>query len=220
MMNAKKSTTFQKLNDQSGALAVDFIFAFTLIFGFTLVLFSFALTLTAVEMTQYLTFSSARAYFAAHQDPGKQSEQAEKKYDALLGTEGYSFLNKNSWFEIGNRYIGNLEGHPEGEMKGYLPSGGNPNRFEGVVVSFIARILSMSSPFFGSTEPSGDGTGSSFATRIASYLGREPTTQECKEFVENRWKYIRQLNVSGGGASYSTGTNDNAYVKGMVDNGC
>lgn len=220
MRTASKTHFLTKdLVNQQGALAVDFIFAFTLIFGFTLVLFSFALTLTAVEMTQYLTFTSARAYFAGHIDQSKQSEMASKKYDALLATEGYSFLNKSSWFEIGNRYIGNLEGHPEPDMKGYLPSAGNPNRFEGVVVSFIARILSMSSPLFGSSEPSGDGTGNTFVTRIASYLGREPTTFECKKFIEERWKHIRQLSVSGGNASYSTGTNNNAYYP-MMDNGC
>ncbi len=212
-------TSFQSMSNQQGALAVDFIFAFTLIFGFTLILFSFALTLTAVEMTQYLTYTSARAYFASHLSEDKQSELASKKYNALMATEGYSFLNKNSWFEIGHRHIGNLEHHPDEEMKSYLPPSGNPNRFEGVVVSFVARILSMSSPFFGSTEPSGDGTGSTFVTRISSYLGREPTAEECKKFIENRWKQIRQLNVSGGGASYSTGTNDNVYFP-IMDNGC
>lgn len=219
MIKLKYSPRFKALKNQKGSLAIDFIFAFTMIFGFTLIMFSFALTLTAVEMTQYLTFTSARAYFASHLDQSKQSEQAAKKYDELLAQEGYSFLNKSSWFEIGNRYIGNLQGHPEGEMQEYLPSGGNPNRFEGVVVSFIARILSMNSSFLGSTEPSGDGTGSTFATRIASYLGREPTTDECKKFIDERWKHIRQLSVVGGNAPYSTGTDENAYFA-MADNGC
>lgn len=219
MKNFIPNHIIRTAKSQKGSLTIDYIFAFTLIFSFTLIMFSFALTLTAVEMTQYLTYTSARAYFAAHHTQDKQSEQASKKWDQLISEPGYSFINKNSWFVLDDRWIGNVSESPIEELKQYLPSGGDPNRFEGVVVGFVAKILSMSSPLFGATDPDGDGSGNTFLTRIGSYLGREPTTQDCAHFISDRWKAIRTLNVEGGGSSYSTGTDENKYFP-IMDNGC
>jgi hypothetical protein len=209
------------IRNQTGSLALDFIFAFTLIFGFTLIMFAFALTLTAAEMTQYLTYTSARAYFASHFNLEEQRQMAGKKYDSLMQQQGYSFLSNSSWFLVGSRFIGNMENNPSPEFAGYKVKGDEPNRFHGVSVSFIAKILSMSSPFFGTTDPDGDGTGSTFTTHIGSYLGREPTMEECFNFNKERWKFIRKLSVTGGGASYSTGTSSNAdNLRLVADNGC
>ncbi|MCB0406711.1 MAG: hypothetical protein KDD34_00830, partial [Bdellovibrionales bacterium] len=206
------------LSREDGSLALDFIFAFTLIFGFTVVLFSFAITLSAVEMTQYLTFSAARAFYAGHITVKDQTQQAKNKYEELLQTDAYAFLNKGTWFEIlPSPFVGNAPETMQ-ELSQY-DQGGEPNRFEGVVTFFVARVLSYSSPFFGSTDPDGDGRGSKFSTHIGSYLGREPTTEECKAFTEQRWKAIRNLDVANGGTSYSTGTSNNDYVV-IMDNGC
>lgn len=206
------------LHNQQGSLAIDFLFAFILIFGFTTILLSLSLTLTAVEMTQYLTFSSARAYFASHLRQEDQGLAARKKYTQLLGTDGYSFLAQGTWFAIfPEPFVGNAAESPE--LEAYQQEGGNPNRFEGAVTYFTARILSYSSPFFGSTDPEGDGTGSRFSTHIGSYLGREPSVEECRQFNEQRWAKIRNLSVARGGQSYSTGTDDNDYFV-ITDNGC
>jgi hypothetical protein len=217
MMTPRYSSQSSLLKNEEGSLALDFVFAFTLIFGFTTIMLSLSLTLTAVEMTQYLTFTSARAYYAAHMDPPAQREQAQKKYDTLLQSDAYSFLSRGSWFVLSGPYIGDATDSPE--LESYKQTGGNPNRFEGAVTYFTARILSFSSPFFGSTDPDGDGSGSRFSTHVGSYLGREPTVQECIEFTKNRWKKIRSLAVAGGGKSYSTGTSDSAYTV-IVDDGC
>ena len=49
-------------NDEAGILTVDYLFAIILAMGFVALLFAMSLTLTVVEVVQYMTFSSARSY--------------------------------------------------------------------------------------------------------------------------------------------------------------
>ncbi|MEO0336109.1 MAG: hypothetical protein AAF202_06935 [Pseudomonadota bacterium] len=207
------------LNNERGSLAIDFIFAFVLIFGFVTLLFSIALTLTAVEMTQYMTFAAARKYHASHINEDKQREVALAKYQEIYNDDAYRMLTQGSWFEVfENPFIGDVTQNPSGGLSDY-DQGGSPNLFHGVVTLFTAKVLSFGLGSFGSTAPDDDpGDGSSFATHIGSYLGREPTSSECNAFNADRWRAIRDLTVNGG-AAYSTGTSEAAYVV-ISDNGC
>lgn len=205
------------LKNENGSLVVDFLFAFTLIFSFVTIFMSLAITLSAVEMVQYLTFSGARAYFAAHLDVDSQRQMGFNQYDQLLDSEAYGFIKNGSWFELEAPFVGDVTDGVE-ELKGYQQPADDPNRFHGVVSFFTAKVLAASSPFFGSTDPEGDGSGNTFSTNIGSYLGREPTTEECERFTQLRYQAILDLSVEGG-ASYNSGPNPNAY-KVMMDNGC
>jgi hypothetical protein len=204
---------------QQGSMAIDFIFAFVLIFGFVTLLFSVALTLTAVEMTQYMTFAAARKYHASHINEDKQREAALNKYQEILNGDAYKMLKLGSWFVVfENPFIGDVTQNTTGGLSDY-DQGGDPNIFHGVVTLFTAKILSFGLGAFGSTAPEDDpGDGSSFATHIGSYLGREPTSVECITFNNQRWKAIRDIPVTGG-APYSTGTDENKYTV-IADNGC
>lgn len=207
------------LQNEKGTLALDFLFAFVLMFGFTLILMSVALTLSAVEMTQYLTFASARSYLGAHISREDQSDDATAKYSQLLTSPAYAFIRRGSWFEVfPTPYLGNAANNPQ--LQGYQQSNDlEPNLFVGAVTYFTAKILDQQIPFFGTTAPSGDGTGSGFGVHIGTYLGREPTSLECIDFVRQRWKAIRQIAVEGGASGYNTGTDEGAYTT-IVDNGC
>ena len=177
------------------------------------------MTLTAVEMTQYMTFAAARKYHASHINEDKQREVAANKYQEILNLESYIMIRHGSWFEVfENPFIGDVTQNSTGGLSDY-DQGGDPNTFHGVVTLFTAKILSFGLGAFGSTAPEDDpGDGSSFATHIGSYLGREPTSAECILFNNERWRAIRSLPVNGA-APYSTGTNENLYTV-MSDNGC
>jgi hypothetical protein len=201
---------------ESGMITVDFLFAFVLVMGFGAILFALSMSLTAAEITQYVTFAAARSYMAGHLTPEAQREKAFQKYRAVLGNPVLQPLFVNGWFEVnGEPEIGDMTRvYPE-----YAQPGATPNNFWGVGTRFTARMLEFQIPFYGSTASDGDGQGSGFVTFLASYLGREVTTAECMKFVAQRWQAIRKIPVPTGFASHSTGTPENGYVV-YDDNGC
>lgn len=201
------------MRNQRGFLTLDFIFSMILIWGFTMLLFAVTMTLTTASIVQYITFASARNYFAAHSDPSVQLQVGEQKYSELVNNPVFKPLVSGGWFEIDSKpNIGDIS-----KVKTeFNPA--DKNEFYGAGTRFVAKILDFKIAYFGSTDPEGDGSGSGFQTYIGSYLGREPSSSECWAFIQERWKAIRALSVSGG-ASYSTGTDNQAY-KPMEDSGC
>lgn len=210
----------KNLNSQSGMITLDFLFAFVLVMGFAGLLFALTLTLTVVELTQYITFASARNYSAGHINVIYQEQQARLKYKELTEGSVFAPLYSNGWFEI-DKPEAALVGDATQMFPEYKPSTPEePNLFYGVGTKFIARMLEFNIPFFGSTTDEGDGQGSGFKTFVASYLGRDVTTNECLNFFNSqRWEKIRALPVSGA-SPYSALTPANeAYVV-VTDNGC
>lgn len=208
------------LKSQSGMITLDFLFAFVLVMGFAGLLFALTLTLTVVEITQYVTFASARNYSASHINVIYQEQQARLKYKELTETTVFAPLYSNGWFEI-DKPEAALVGDATTVFPEYKQSSPEePNLFYGVGTKFIARMLEFNIPFFGSTTDDGDGQGSGFKTFIASYLSREVTTNECLNFFNaRRWEKIRSLPVSNA-SPYSVLTPANeAYVI-VSDNGC
>ncbi len=162
-----------------------------------------------------MTFAAARNYVPAHLDRESQQKRANEKYKELINNPVLKPLYTNGWYLIdAEPKVGDhTQFIPE-----YVSAAGKVNKFWGVGTSFTATVLDFRIPFFGSTNPEGDGTGTGFRTYLGSYLGREPTAAECIEFTNVRWNAIRNLSVSGG-AAYSTGTGASGYYP-VADNGC
>jgi hypothetical protein len=211
-----KSSTRTLIHSESGIITVDFLFAFVLVMGFAMLMFSLALTLTVVEITQYITFASARTYYGAHIAPPAQENLATMKFAELTSNKVFGPLYANGWFAVEQPpTIGDLSK----VFPGYQPKDAqDPNLFWGVGTGFIARMLDFKIPFYGSTTSDGDGSGDGFSTFIASYLGREVTTNECINFSRERWKALRRLTVTGA-VGYATNTSEDGYVT-LTDNGC
>ncbi len=208
------------LSNQSGFITLDFIFAFVLVMGFSALLFALSMTLTTIEITQYITFAAAKNYSAGHVNVILQERAARLKYKELIESPVFAPLYTNGWFEI-SRNEGLMVGNMAAVFPEYAPpTPDQPNLFYGVGTPFIARMLDFHIPFFGSTTETGDGNGGGFKTFIGSYLSREIANDEClRLFNQRRWEKIRNLPVSGA-SSYSTSTpGPEAYVV-ISDNGC
>jgi hypothetical protein len=213
-MNAQNPISV--LNSEKGILTIDFIFAFLMVMGFASLMIALSLTLTLVEVTQYITFASARNFYAAHIAPPAQEALATNKYEELTNHPVFTTLYNNGWFSIQHPPI---VGDISLKFPEYQPTNaGDPNLFWGVGTSFVARMLDFNIPIYGSTTNEGDGSGDGFDTFIASYLGREVTTNECINFSRNRWIAIRKLSAIGS-VGYSTSTSDGGYMT-FTDNGC
>lgn len=207
MKNSAKNLVF---SNQSGFITVDFLFAFVLILGFSAVLFALTFTLTVVEVAQYSTFAAARIYLAGHKSETIQRQVAANKFNELT-TKNRVFapLFKNGWYKVQEEpWIGDISNY----MSDYATS--EFNAFWGAATTFNAPILQFQIPLFGSTDPNDKG----FKTTIGSYLGREPSAQECTAFAKNRWIGIRALRVSGG-VSYQTNTTPAGFTA-FIDDGC
>jgi hypothetical protein len=205
------------MNNSRGMITVDFLFAIVLILGFASLLFVLMFTLSVASVTQYITFAAARNYVVAHIDQASQEKRAVAKYKELISNSVFKPLYANGWYQIDAEP--NVGDHVK-IIPGYggARTGGKVNEFWGVGTRFVAKVLDFHVPFFGATAPDSDGTGSGFKTYMGSYLGREPSADECIKFTAARWTAIRNLEVSGG-SSYSTGTSDQGYYP-MTDDGC
>ena len=184
---------------------MDYIFAFVLISGFFGILFAFSFTLSVASLTQYITFAASRAYTAGHISPSDQERLSVAKYQELINHKSMKPLYKSGWFKIQKTPdIGHIS-------KSRFPDkveDPDTDLFWGVGTNFDAQLLDFRIPFYGSTTSTGTSENSGFNTFIASYLGREVSAKECKNFVTRRFTEIKNLN-----SRYNNvGGNLNAYA--------
>ncbi|RME18010.1 MAG: hypothetical protein D6797_01285 [Bdellovibrio sp.] len=203
-------TLQEKNKDSAGFITTDFLFAFILVISFAVVLFKITLTLSVIEMAQYITFASARNFFAAHISENKQRALAQQKYQSLLDNKEHYFYHflgpHHRWFSIS-------ENPRPGNFSKLYPKASGPldssKLFQGVRINFIAQALNFGLPFLGNTTENGQPP----TTFVNSYLGREPSSNECQIFNQQRFRKIINLNPAYQRARIQ------AYIS-ISDNGC
>ena len=203
------------MRNERGLITVDFLFSIVLVMGLFALMFVVTFTLSVASVTQYITFAAARNYSPAHIDQESQARMGSEKYLELTNHDVFKPLYRNGWFRVDDEP--NIGDHTQ-IIPEFQGATGGVNKFWGVGTSFTAMVLDFKIPFFGSTAPDSDGSGEGFKTYMASYLGREPTTEECLRFTAARWDAIRKLAVSDG-AGYSSGTSSSGYYP-QTDDGC
>ncbi len=186
------------LKCQKGLLTLDFIFASTIVFAFSAILFSFAMTLSVVEVVQYISFATARNYNLGHLNETTQRERAQSKYDQLAGHPAIVPMLSNGWFAIDNVIISDFNDE-------YQPDA-DAETFVGARIPFNAPILYKRIPMLGTTASDPEG----FRANIQSFLAREPSFQECQEFMSQR---AQQMSALG----FNFQPNAVAII---MDNGC
>ena len=81
-----KDTNRKYKKNQKGVLTIDFIFSFTMVLGLFQIFYVLSYTLMVAHLTQYITFSSARLFFAGHIKRVDQKRLAQEKFDYLSKT--------------------------------------------------------------------------------------------------------------------------------------
>ncbi len=187
------------LGNNRGILTLDFIFASMVVFGFSAIIFSFGMTLSVVEVVQYISFSTARNYSLAHLNEEEQRKRGLAKFQELITDPSIQPLLSAGWFKTDDVEISDFNDE-------YSAAYDDEN-FIGARIAFGAPILYKRIPLIGTTGSDPDG----FNTKIQSFLGREPTFQECKDFIGLRAEKFQGL------GSYSFNVDE--YVI-QMDNGC
>lgn len=203
------SGSLQMIGNERGIITLDFIFALTLAFGFSMVFFALSITLAMVEITQYVAFATARSYSGAHESQSQQVDLGHKKFDEIMNYPVFKNFYGLDWIKISPPQLADFnDDYPQG-------SGGMPDSatFTGARIHFQAKILNFRVPFLGQTATD---TKTGHAD-IAAYLIREVSTEECRERF-NRVRYQRLKQINSGGATPYAATTGNAIV--VTDNGC
>ena len=205
----------QVLRNERGILTLDFIFAMTLGMGFAMVFFALTLTLSLVEVTQYLSFAVARTSWAAHETRSLQIDIGNKKYAELRERPVFKTIFGRGWFRLPAQP--NYGDPQNGFNAEYETNPAEDNAtFIGVRLRIEARILDITIPILGSSKTQSE-TG--FAN-VQTFLGREVTTTECREqFNKQRWTNIRALSGAYAGP-YAQGVDPAQFVRIITDNGC
>jgi len=193
------------IKNQKGSLTIDFLLASVLIMGVTGILFALSFTLTVVEITQYIAFATSRNYTAAHFNEESQENMAQNKYEQLTQeTSWRNLYKKDGWFLI--KHLGTKDYRDEySSGREY-----NNDRFWGTKIELESKVLDFQIPFYGSTNPEDE----KFTMNINSFLGREPTSEECTNFVEERLSRIVALD-----SKYNAVDPNENYAR-IYDNGC
>jgi hypothetical protein len=199
---------YKPVMNERGVLTLDFIFALTIVFGFTAVFFAVSVTLSMVEVTQYISFAAARTYAGAHENIRAQDALAHKKFAELMATPIFRGLYGLGWFTAGPLNVGNFNSLYQ------QPSDEDSDTFVGARIPIYAQMLRVRVPFLGSTATKAE-TGKA---TVSSYLSREVTTEECREqFNRARYKNLKALQVGGKAVYGALPTSTEALI---TDNGC
>lgn len=198
-MNLERRTT-RRTGDE-GLISLDFIFALMLAFGFSMLLFSVTVTLSLVEVSQYITFAVSRTYSAAGETPDDQDKLAKAKFKEMLGTGVFKRIYGFDWIALSAPQLGDFsDEYTKDEDKGI---------YIGARVPMNANLLHLNIPFLGPTIENSK-VGSAV---LNSYLGREVSTTECRDnFNKERWNRLKQL------SNYSQAQGSGAVL--ITDNGC
>ena len=83
-----------------GFVTIDFMFAIVIGFSMVILVFAMTLTLSVVEVAQYVVYSAARAQSAGNVNPEAQVKAARDKYKSLIEDEVLEGLFSGPFFEI------------------------------------------------------------------------------------------------------------------------
>ena len=191
-----------RIKNEKGILTVDFIFASMMVSAFSVIIFCFSMTLSVVEIVQYISFSVARNYSLAHENEDEQRRRAQEKYDELITNQIFRPFTDSGWFELRPVQIGNFNSD--------YPSNPDYAAYVGARIRFSAPILYKRIPMIGTTASDPD----MFNANIQSYLSVEPTFEDCEGFMLQRANAFQNLTTTPG---YSFPASE---VHIMMDNGC
>ena len=180
----KKALQKNQIKNQQGMVTLPFLLV-SMILIFLILSFLFLnMTLVHISITQYMSYSTARKFFLASDSQPNQQISAEVHYkklrDSFFSSTTYTGQS-GDWFNIPGQieYIG-------GEAYSIYPQRGNNDRkrFYGVNLPFETRILKLKIPFLS------QGNDKALTARVSSFLGREPSEKECKDFMKKKYEEL------------------------------
>jgi hypothetical protein len=191
------------LSDERGITTTDFLFSMMFAISMIMVTLALTFTLSMMEITQYITYSAARAMSAAQETSDLQIEKAKSKFNYLSQSHpAFKNLYAGSWFSLSVPEIrsGTSGGGGSKNFETDYPSSGLSSEFKymhGVRATLTAKVLEINVPFIGSLAPENGG----FSARLVSIMLRESSFQECRDWMSARFqKLFNEQTLKNGSA--------------------
>ncbi len=199
--------TFKKthLNNRSGFIIADFLFALVLVIGCGIVIFGLTFSLATVEIAQYIVWSTARNYSAANESESAALQSARNKFKNLA--DQFPLLtghgSASPWVTMGDPMIGDLvkldtdlsnKLAAEKDNKDLGQQFRQPwigakseitlNLLQGIKIPFLGPIATP-----GSTE---------FTFPVRAFILRHPSQEECQGFYSEPKRYTEGIQKISG----------------------
>ena len=180
--------------NRRGQSTLEFVLTMILLMGFVIFFTRFAFFLGYANLVQYATFMAARAYQSGTRDQSAKEENAKNVIRTLL-KKGVSGVDER--YSIADTDVG---GDPRGAQVGDAPEMAGGGRtddsyswLQGVRYSFRGKLFV---DIFGdkptaASAPTQSRRGSPGEVQLVSesWLGREPTREECHRELDGRKKF-------------------------------
>lgn len=187
----------------------EFLFATIVSFGLFMLFFAITMTFTAVEVTQYVAFSVARAHAGGNKTPEAQKQAAVSKYKFFMKSAPYGAFYQSGWFVLGKTPDIRQGGEGGRTFDDLALEGRNSSKvFMGISIPFESKLMAYKVMFI----DAGPKDEAGFKANINGILAREPAQSECQNFWMDRANALKQM---PSGASMRP----EAYYP-MEDNGC
>ena len=219
------------MKNNSGFIAAEFLFAFSMVIGCGILIFVLTFTLTTIEVAQYITWSAARSYAVGNLTAADSDKAALAKYKNLASM--FPLLtgkgNSSPWFEMSPVPVTGtaveLEIGPSSARDNKDSSGQTRHSWDGVSANLDLKILKgLQVPFLGKIAANP----SDFEFQVRSHLMRHPSQAECQTFFQNKYqdgilKVMSPKNLTGSTGASKTEWKDLPQTGQIVmieDNGC
>jgi hypothetical protein len=217
----KNRLLYNPNKNNSGFIVADFIFAFVMVLGIGIFIFGFTFSLAAIEISQYIVWSTARNYSAANKDEALANTQAQLKFQNL--TAQFPLLtgngSSNPWFELNDLKVGDLSVIDTDFSNKVGSDKDNSFRqpWHGASALLNLKLFSsMQIPFLGKVAKNAD----DFKFPIRAFILRHPSKSECLNFF-NRDRYQTGIkNLEGGRLADDPTITPLADAPSVEDNGC
>ncbi len=218
----KKKSVFKPIQNSAGFIAAEFLFAFTMVIGIGMFIFVFTFSLAAVEISQYIVWSTARNFSAANTTESIARTQAEEKFNNLAAA--FPLLTgvgaSNSWFTLSDLIVGDLS-VSDADFSSKISSDDKENSFRQPWYGASARInlkifAGLKIPFLGSVAKSAE----DFKFPIRAFILRHPSRAECKSFFDPSNRYVKGIKTLEGALASPQTELPSSGLGVTEDNGC
>ena len=163
----------KKWVNQKGTLSVDFLFTFSVSILLVIFFLMVSLTFSLMETAQYIAFKTSRVYFIGNESAGVHEEVAKEEFNRLNNQFFKPGTIMKNWFELSeDRGVSDV-GSQNSEV----------NLFVGTHLRFTSKVLGIQIPFLRADQGPAQ-------FEIASYLGREPSKEECVQFKKQKFQVL------------------------------
>lgn len=222
-MNKNIKSKIKKIHhDEAGFIFADFIFSLVLVLSSCIILFVLCFSLAAVEIGQYITWTTARAYSGANLTADRSTMAGKQKF-VKMATQLPLLTGANTstfWFQLvlqdvgnNNSLIANLESI---NTNNSLSSGEARQPWTGAAAELdVALLRRLTLPFIGklSTDDS------VFKYNLRAFILRNPSQNECLEFFKKKYEEgVSKIEGSWNNRNFLTNAELDFFP--MEDNGC